>query len=248
MCNVAGEHGEGGETGAEMWRPSEGRPAWERGGGRVDVDDSPRHPRKARRSGPTVDPAWVDPAEVRQLRDELTAHMERVRREHTAPPGAFALFDHFMRVTDRVLSGTSYRREVELLIEASEQISKWREAQGHDPARYAAARDHTLDVLHRLAGTLPEKPPCAAAPDEHGAWSIEAMTMTVDAFAHAIGKSSRTVYRMARNGQLLVHRDGAGRGTVLIYRDQVDPANRPRLSASAGLLPQPAPLSVARSS
>lgn len=219
-----------------------------RGDGRVDVADSPRRLRRGRRSRPAVDPAWVDPAEVKQLRDELTAHMERVRREHTTPPGAFALFDHFMRVTDRVLRGTSYRREVELLIEASEQISKWREAQGHDPSRYVAARDHTLDVLHRVAATLPEKPPRAAAPDNHAAWSLEAMTMTVDAFAHAIGKSPRTVYRMACNGQLLVHRDGVGRGTVLIYRDQVDPANRPRLVKTAKRLRQPAPLSVARSS
>ena len=120
--------------------------------------------------------------------------------------------------------------------------------QGHDPSRYAAARDHTLDVLHRLVATLPEQPPPTAAPDEHAAWLIEAMTMTVDAFAHAIGKSPRTVYRMACNGQLLVHRDGVGRGTVLIYRDQVDPANRPRLPATAKRLRQPAPLSVARSS
>ena len=53
--------------------------------------------------------------------------------------------------------------------------------------------------------------------------------MTVEAFAHAVGKSPRTVYRMACNGQVSMYREGAGRGTVLIYRDQVDPANRPRV-------------------
>lgn len=201
----------------------------------MESDDSlgRPQPREARQSTPDVDPVGVDPAELRHLQDELTAHMERLRTDDDAPPGAFALFDHFLRVTGRVLRGTSYRHEVELLIEATKQSIQWRLARGQDLSHYAAARDHALDVLHRLAATLPEKPPRAADPGDDLAWSIGTMTMTVEAFAHAIGKSPRTVYRMADHGQLFAYREGAGRGTVLIYRDQVDPANRPRVLTRA---------------
>lgn len=88
-------------------------------------------------------------------------------------------------------------------------------------------------MLRRLAATLPDRPPRAVDPAQDLDWSTGALTMTVEALARAVGKSSWTVYRMASSRQLFVCREGAGRGTVLIDRDQVDPANRPPLPGSA---------------
>lgn len=202
-----------------------------------------RHPTpsRTRRLGLAVGPGGVDPAELVRMADELCTYMELVSRAGNVPPGAFAVHGRLMLVLDRALRGTSYRGEVEELIDAAEQFDKWRQDNGCKLSPAARAiRNRSLDVLHRLAGTLPEKPSRAADPDEDVALSTE--TMTVEAFAHAIGKSSRTVYRMARQGQLFVYREGVGRGTVLIYRDQVDPGNRPHVSANR--LPPAAPCSV----
>ncbi|MBO0881714.1 MAG: hypothetical protein J2P17_15510 [Mycobacterium sp.] len=148
------------------------------------------------------------------------------------PPGGMALHDHLLRVLDRALNGTADRGEVDRLLEASEQIDQWREEKGMKlTASAQAVRNRSLDVMRRLAATLPENPGRAGSPDEKRVRPIEATTMTVEAFAYAIGKSSRTVYRMARQGQLSMYREGAGRGTLLIYSDQVDRVNRP---AAAG--------------
>lgn len=46
------------------------------------------------------------------------------------------MFDHFVRVMDRALKRMSYRREVERLIEASEDFSAWRQSRGQDPTHY----------------------------------------------------------------------------------------------------------------
>lgn len=199
----------------------------------VEPGQAPSHPisLNARRSAPAVELVGVEPAELIRVRDEHATYMELVTQNGNTPPGAFAMHDHLVRVLDRALRGTAYRGEAEELVKTAEQFDQWRQDHGSKLPRSAEAiRQRALDVLSRLADTLPERPTRAADPDEDLAWSTE--TMTVEAFAHAIGKSTRTVYRMAREGQLFGYREGVGRGTLLIYRDQVDPANRPYSSAT----------------
>lgn len=113
----------------------------------------------------------------------------------------------------------------------AQEFDEWRQEKGVKLSRSTEAiRNRSINVLLRLAAMLPERPSRTVVPDEDVAWATE--TISVETFAHAIGKSPRTVYRMVRDGQLFSHREGAGRGTVLIYCDQVDPANRPHASAS----------------
>lgn len=170
--------------------------------------------------------------------------MALVTSEGNVPPGAFAMHDHLIRVLDRVLRGSSYRGEVVELLEAAEKFDKWRKDKGCELSFSAGAiRNRSLDLLHRLAATLPEYP--ARAADAEGDIANSTETLTVEAFAHAIGKSPRTVYRMAHQGQLFMYREGVGRGTLLIYRDQVDPANRPKLAPTAKGLPQASPWNAA---
>lgn len=190
-------------------------------------------PRPGRAGAPATEAVGVDPIELVRMRDEHCTYMEMVSKEGNLPPGAVAMHDRLMFVLDSVLRGASYRGEVAELIEAAEQFDEWRQDQGRKLSPQAEAiRNRSLDVMHRLASTLPEKPLRTADPD--AGLASPAQTMTVEAFAHAIGKSPRTVYRMAKQGQLLLYREGVGRGTVLIYRDQVDPANRPYSPTRAG--------------
>jgi hypothetical protein len=216
----------------------------------VDTDYSPPRPKPHQKgSGPTLDHVGVGAAELIRMRDEHNIYMELVRSEGNVPPGASAMHDHLLGVLDRALRGTANRHEVEELIEASTQFAEWRQDKGYKLSPSAEAiRNRALDVLRRLAAALPEKLPRVAEPNEDVGSSTEAMMITVEAFAHAIGKSPRTVYRMAGNGQLLVYREGVGRGTVLIYRDQVDPANRPQASATAQRRRPPSASRAARSS
>lgn len=198
------------------------------GSGRVAI---PPRSRVAGRSEPAVDHVGVNPAELIRIRAEQSTYMELVTKEDNVPPGAFAMHDHLLRVLDRALRGTCHRNEVEELLCAADEFEQWRQDKGCKLSASAEAiRNRAVDALHRLAGPLPADPSRAAVSDEHVVGSMKAMTMTVEAFAHAIGKSPRTVYRMACNGQVSMYREGAGRGTVLIYRDQVDPANRPHVA------------------
>jgi len=179
-----------------------------------------------------ADPIGVHRDELVRVRDEQSVCLELVVDDGSVPPGALALHDHLLRVLDRALVGTSYRGEVQRLIEAADEIDRWRlEKSCPLSTGSRRIRERTVAVLRRLAAVLPDAPPLATGPHDEAARPVGATTMTVEAFAHAIGKSPRTVYRMVQRGQLLVRRDGVGRGTVLIYQDQVELANRPGRSS-----------------